>query len=355
MKLSSAVLLLLTFIFLFTATLLAQNVIIVVVDGSRYSETFGAGNKYIPHLYNDLKPLGTLYSNCRINHPKGYTVTCPGHAAVETGTWQPIDNNGNERPTKPTIFEYIRKEDGIAKSKCYVVSGKKKLNILTYSTYKGYGSEYGAKWVGDDNKDDGQTYNKVISVMKNYKPKILVINFAQVDNAGHDGNWNDYISAIKGVDNYIYKIWKQVENGDWGYTSKNTTMFITNDHGRHDDSHGGFENHGDGCDGCTHIMLLALGRGITPDKTINNRTWQIDIAPTVGELLSFDLPVQSGNSLLSSIESTIPGKNNSNPGLNPSTNKYIEDIFPFWQITVTTKFFPRQSLFIFYPFPLSVS
>ena len=44
----------------------AQNVIIVVVDGARYTETFGAGATYIPHMYNDLKPLGAVYTNFRI-------------------------------------------------------------------------------------------------------------------------------------------------------------------------------------------------------------------------------------------------------------------------------------------------
>jgi hypothetical protein len=347
MKLSSLILFILYFILTSAFSVFSQNVIIVVVDGSRYSETFGAGNKYIPHLYNDLRPLGTLYTNCRIDDKLGDTKTCPGHSAVETGTWQPIDNNGNERPTKPTIFEYIRKEDGIAQSKCYVVSGKKKLNVLTYSTYKGYGSEYGAKWVGDDNKDDEQTYNKVISFMKNYQPKILVINFAQVDDKAHGGNWNDYISAIKGVDNYIYQLWKHIENGDWGYNTKNTTMFITNDHGRHDDAHGGFENHGDGSDGCTHIMLLALGRGITPNKIIDKQTWQIDIAPTVGELLSFGLPVQAGNSLLSSTESTLPEQSKDNHGLILRTGKFPQTIFPFRQITCSEKFLPQHLLFIF--------
>ena len=29
--------------------------------------------------------------------------------------------------------------------------------------------------------------------------------------------------------------------GDYGYTVNNTTMFVTNDNGRHDDSNGGFQ------------------------------------------------------------------------------------------------------------------
>ena len=46
-----------SFLISFTSIIQAQNVIIAVMDGARYSETFGAGNTYIPHLYDDMKPL----------------------------------------------------------------------------------------------------------------------------------------------------------------------------------------------------------------------------------------------------------------------------------------------------------
>jgi len=59
----------------------AQNVIVAVVDGARYTETFGATNpsEYIPHMWNDLKPLGTMYENFRND---GKTSTNPGHAII---------------------------------------------------------------------------------------------------------------------------------------------------------------------------------------------------------------------------------------------------------------------------------
>ncbi len=109
----------------------AQNVIIVVVDGARYSETFGAGATYIPHLYNDLKPLGAVYTNFRIAD-EGKTETNPGHSSMLTGTWQQIANDGSQRPNKPTVFEYFRKELGSSIIENYAVAGKSKLNILSY-------------------------------------------------------------------------------------------------------------------------------------------------------------------------------------------------------------------------------
>ncbi len=283
---------------LFTGFLFSQNVIVVVIDGARYTETFGGAGTYIPHLYNDLKPSGYLYTNFRIDYPSGLTETCPGHAAIETGTWQPIANDGTERPTNPTVFEYIRLEDGNPQSDCFAVTGKDKLDILTYSDYSSYGSAYGGTWIGDDNRDDALTYSKVISVMQEYSPKILMINFAEVDVAGHSGNEYSYHNALLTADNLVYQLWQIIEAGTYGYTPENTTVFITNDHGRHTTN---FSGHGDDCEGCTHIMLLVLGRNVTAGIVNNDLHYQIDIAPTIGDLLGFSTPQSVGTSLYEGI------------------------------------------------------
>ena len=39
-----------------------------------------------------------------------------------------------------------------------------------------------------------------------------------------------------------------------------TTLIVSNDHGRHIDSKGGFQNHGDDCAGCRHIEFLQWTR-----------------------------------------------------------------------------------------------
>ena len=282
--------------FLFSSYILAQNVIVVVIDGARYSETFGGGNTYIPHMFDDMSPNGQLYTNFRIDDI-GKTETNPGHSTILSGTWQQIANDGTQRPTNPTVFEYIRKEDGNPQSDCYAVTGKAKLDILTYSTHSSYGSDYGGTWFGADERNDALTYSKAISVMQDIQPKILLIHFAAVDAAGHSGNWSNYLAALTNADDLVYQLWQHIQSGDYGYTVNNTTMFVTNDHGRHDDLNGGFQEHGDDCDGCEHIMLLALGRNVTPNVINNDLHYQIDIASTVGDLLGFSTPQATGTSL----------------------------------------------------------
>ncbi len=270
-----------------------NNVIIIIMDGAGWIHTFGAGNDYIPHLYDDMRPYGTLYTDFRIDYNAGgQTLTNPGHATIATGTWQSISNDGIERPTLPTIFEYYRSHFAANQNTCYVISGKTKLNILTYSVYSGYGQAFGASWLGD-NLADQVTFDNVVSTMSAIKPNLLIINFADVDRAGDSGNLAAYTAAITAADNYIYQIWQHIQNEDWGYNASNTTLFITNDHGRNVDV---MTEHGDGCDGCTHIMLLALGRNVVPQE-VTTTTYQCDIAPTVGNLLEFETPQATGQSL----------------------------------------------------------
>jgi predicted AlkP superfamily pyrophosphatase or phosphodiesterase len=66
-----------------------RNVMVVVMDGVRYSETFGEPNRAsIPNLAA-LEKDGTLYTNYRIAGP-GVSVTRQGHSTISTGTWQTV-------------------------------------------------------------------------------------------------------------------------------------------------------------------------------------------------------------------------------------------------------------------------
>jgi len=130
--------------------------------------------------------------------------------------------------------------------------------------------------------------------MQTYQPKIVVINFAEVDAAGHSGDENSYHNALTNADDLVYQLWQHIQVGDYGYTTSNTTMFITNDHGRHTTD---FANHGDGCDGCEHIMLLAIGKNVSVGLENSDPHYQIDLAPTIGDLLGFSTPQVVGVSL----------------------------------------------------------
>ncbi len=279
------------FLGIFTTVFAGEKVIIVVIDGSRYSETFGAGDTYIPNIWNIMKPAGTIYTNF---YNFGSTSTNPGHASIASGTWQFIANDGSERPTQPTIFEYFRKQLGTLQSKNSVVAGKNKLDLLTYSTHVDYGSSFQASNNAID-MDDWTNYNNLVSIMDNDQPDLIIVNFSDVDGAGHNNDWSGYLTSIQDVDYLIYQLWQKIQTDN--YYKDKTTLFVTNDHGRHDDLNGGFKEHGDSCDGCQHLMLLVIGNNVTAGQVISEIRDQRDIAPTVGDILGFDTPHATGTSL----------------------------------------------------------
>src|SRR5688572_13032990 len=84
-----------------------ENVFIVVMDGARFSETWGDPiRRYIPRLAGELAPAGAVAARF---YNAGPTYTNAGHAALTTGFYQEINNNGQELPEKPSIFQLWRK------------------------------------------------------------------------------------------------------------------------------------------------------------------------------------------------------------------------------------------------------
>jgi hypothetical protein len=269
----------------------AQNVVIVVIDGLRYSESFGSSDTHIPNIWNSLRVQGLLWTHFR---NEGVTSTNPGHASIETGTWQTIPNDGTQRPSFPTIFEYFRKETGSSEQSCAVIVGKSKLDILTHSTHPEYGPAYAAML--RIATDDAAVIDSLKAVLTAHRPRLILINLPDVDVAGHAGIFANYLTAISRADSLTAEIWNVIQSDPFYIGT--TTMFITNDHGRHDDAHGGFQGHGDSCEGCRHIMLLALGRSIPSDRVTAEARSQIDIAPTVAALVGFSAPFSQGTNLL---------------------------------------------------------
>jgi hypothetical protein len=192
-----------------------------------------------------------------------------------TGKWQIIANDGSERPNSPTIFEYFRKQTSQSAQSCFVVSGKSKLDALTYSSAPNFGSAYGASFV-DGNKNDIQTWEKIEQTIDLYHPQLMMVNLAEVDLIGHDSSWYGYLAALRRADSIVGLVWNKIQS-DSVYRNT-TTMFVTNDHGRHDEQHGGPQ----------------FQKNIVVDDLI----LQVDLAPTSAKLADIKMPPVLGKNFL---------------------------------------------------------
>lgn len=269
-----------------------KAVVLIIIDGVRWSETFGdPTHEFIPHLANDLAPLGAINTAF---YNDADTLSVPGHAAIVTGTWQDIPNNGEVRPTMPTMFEYYRAATGAAEDDAVFVHGSTIEPVLTYSTHPDYGMAFGARMFFTPDPTtppyDNGMGELAKEVLTEFHPRLIMISLLDPDEAAHLGQWDNYRLFIEHDDEIIWDLWQQLQ-ADPFYASQ-TTLIVTNDHGR--GCGDGWINHG-GANECNrHVMFLAVGPEIQPGRVVEQRRTLRDIAPTIGYLLGFGTPLVEG-------------------------------------------------------------
>ncbi len=281
-----------------------ERVVIVIIDGLRYSEGLGDPNHELVPRMAELAQQGALVGNFRND---GYTYTSRAIPAIWCGTWTEVngfsdpDCNGasNNYSELPSVFEYYRMQLQRPETDCiYVLPA---LCPWKASFHLYYGPDYWPLYhsVGSTDSDVLQETQEMIAT---HSPGLLLMYLADVDHGGHSGNWTEYVDAITVADEIVGQLWDTLQ-ADSAYAGR-TTMLVTNDHGRHDYN---FQGHGDSCEGCRHIQLLAIGPD-TPQGLVSEISRTIpDIAPTVGELLGFNTELATGtamNELLTGSAST---------------------------------------------------
>lgn len=278
-----------------------EYVIVLIIDGPRFTETFGDTTyQYIPHLGNELKKEGVLLSNFRNNGP---TYTISGHSAIISGRYQHLSNAGKQLPKYPSMFQYYLKEKGVPKSDAWVVSSKGKLEVLGNTNYKKWWNVYmpstycGLHGNGADYTSDQETFDKVTEVLSgNNPPHLMLVNLLAADAYAHSKQWDMYLKSIQKCDDYTFRLWNMIQSNE--KMKDKTTLIITNDHGRHLDGHkDGYISHGDNCEGCRHISLLAIGPDFKKNVESKECAEQLDISKTIAELLHFSMPTGKGRVL----------------------------------------------------------
>jgi arylsulfatase A-like enzyme len=278
-----------------------KYVYILVIDGPRYSETYGEPScKYSPILCDSLKHEGTFYANFRNNGP---TYTVPGHTALVTGIYQRISNAGTALPKQPSIFQYYLQASGKDSTAAYVVASKGKLDVLVNTSHKKWNNQFVAPTYCGPNGNglgygrDDKTFAKVTELVRSENPpQLMLINLLAVDVYGHANNWDKYLESITQSDLYAAQLWQMIQSNP--VLRNQTTLMITNDHGRHlDGVRSGFVNHGCRCEGCRHISLLVLGPDTPRGVVVSEEAEMIDISTTIAEILHFEMPTSKGTYL----------------------------------------------------------
>ena len=310
-----------------------QNVFIVVIDGLRNLEGFeDPTHQYIPRIWNDLRPQGTIYTEFYNDYLTTYTT--PAHLAMLSGQWQMQSNLLNEvrfndvRSDEPTLFEYYRYATGAPQDACWIVTGKQNNLQADWGLEPTFGPTYKANVVLGGT--DTETFNTLADVLDENHPKLVLVNFRDVDETAHSGVWGSYTTAIYMADTLVSRVWNDLIQGDPVYRDR-TTMLLVSDHGRHLPEFGDFQNHGGICHGCRHIPFLAIGPDTPAGREVNDRHYLIDIAPTVGELLGFPAPFARGRTLVGIFKDELsPDPRLHVYAQNPKVALYNQTVFVVW-------------------------
>ena len=159
-------------------------------------------------------------------------------------------------PRNPSLFQYYIKERHTLTTDAQIIASKGKLNVLSNTKDHAWKNKYrpysycGPNGNGLSYGPDRETMVKVKETLSSATPPhLMMVNLLGVDVNGHGNDWKKYLDNIKYTDAYALEIWNAIQANPM--LKDKTTLFITNDHGRHTEGHkNGFVNHGDGCDGC---------------------------------------------------------------------------------------------------------
>ena len=150
---------------------------------------------------------------------------------------------------------------------------------------------------GPDKPSTGDELSFFIAreVMREFAPKILLVNFWDMDVA-HWGSYSLYLRAIQKTDELTGRLWDEVQSNP-DYRDK-TTMIVVPELGRDGDmdAANGFLNHRSGDPSCRNVWALAVGGGIAKgeaDRPISH----IDLCSTAAELLEIPMKGIAGKPL----------------------------------------------------------
>lgn len=120
-------------------------IVVAMAGGVRTRETFGTPSS-VPNLMR-IAAQGVVYPRTRATNLGHFGATL----SIFTGISEPRGIRDNARGTDPTLFEYLRKELGLAANDVWVsTSGGVQEANVSYSLHPEYGASYGANTLDGD-------------------------------------------------------------------------------------------------------------------------------------------------------------------------------------------------------------
>jgi hypothetical protein len=143
------------------------------------------------------------------------------------------------------------------------------------------------------NSGDELTYFITREVMREFAPRLVLVNFWDMDVA-HWGSYSLYLQAITRTDRLVGMLWEEVQANP--HYKDQTALLILPELGRDGDANtaNGFLNHRSGDPSCRHMWLLALGAG---KGEVERPVSHVDVCATAAALLGVNTNEISGRAI----------------------------------------------------------
>lgn len=273
-----------------------EHVVLVIVDGLRYSEGLGdSSHAHAPEMF-ELSKRGAIVepfvNDWVTDTMHGIpTIWCGAHSELRVLSGSGCDGSKYTCSELPTVFEYYRRHLSRERTDCIYalmdVEGPWRASLDA-----DYGPDYWPLY-HSEGTSDLDVWHEARDLLAEYHPSLFLLYLERVDHFGHSGSWAYYTRAVEIADSIVGMVWDFIESDP--FYAGSTTMIVTNDHGRHTED---WTSHGCDCTGCRTVMLLAVGPDIKPGFVSDRPRTICDIAPTIGELLGFETPKATGEPML---------------------------------------------------------
>ncbi len=320
-----------------------ENLIIITFDGMRWQEVFGGVDsvlmddsvftrdrkgikekfwahtpeerrkKLFPFLWTTIAEGGQLYGNRRyqnaVNNANPYRFSYPGYNEIFTGYPDTSVNSNNKIPNKNVnVLEFLNKQerykgkvsaftswdvfDAIlneGRSGFLVSSGFDKLNSQQTQSpalqLLNEMQELSPQPLGAGVRPDFITYFLAREYLKKYRPRVLYIGFDETDDYAHQGKYDPYLETALFTDKWIADLWSYIQTQP-EYKNK-TTILITTDHGRGDQTKANWKHHGQKIPDASEIWFAAMGPDTKPggEVKVPMQLYQQQIAATIAAFL----------------------------------------------------------------------
>jgi hypothetical protein len=201
-------------------------IIVLFGGGTRYSESMGdPKHEYIPHLWNEMVPKGTLFTDMRVEH----RVVHPNSAgSIVTGHWEWDDLDWSRPVAHPTLFEVYRKAASAPDTKIWEFVYASILAQTGLSRAPGYGAKFAANVV-EPPTIPRSTADEMDKLMQNAADGSTVDGLKAASKCAELARTTSKIN-LAGLRSDAARKWAEAEYAAWKSGSGSTShdLFLTN-------------------------------------------------------------------------------------------------------------------------------